>query len=141
MGLKFHPEQGAILICDYSTGFILPKMIKKRPVVVISPRPRRGKHFGTVIPLSTTIPNPVERYHHLLHPLSLPGKFSERETWAKCDMIATVSLDRLDRIKLGKDVNGKRVYTNHVILANDLKAIKKGVLVTLGINLPFDYNR
>jgi mRNA interferase MazF len=31
MPLKFHPEPGTILICDYTTGFIAPEMVKRRP--------------------------------------------------------------------------------------------------------------
>lgn len=135
MALSFHPNQGSVLICDYSTGFILPEMVKKRPVIVITPRPRRRKQLCTVIPLSTTKPNPIEHYHYLLNPLSLPEKFSQTQTWAKCDMIATVSLERLDRIKLGKDKNGKRVYSNHTILIEDLEAIKRCVLIALSINI------
>lgn len=133
MPLQFHPQQGSVLICDYSTGFILPEMIKRRPVIVISPRPRRSRQLCTIIPLSTTKPSHIEEYHHVLNPLSLPGKFSQIETWAKCDMIATVSLERLDRIKLGRDSHGKRIYTTHAILREDFEGIIKCILVALGI--------
>jgi uncharacterized protein YifN (PemK superfamily) len=44
--LKFHPEPGTILICDYSTGFKKPEMVKKRPVVTISPRLKRRDGLG-----------------------------------------------------------------------------------------------
>lgn len=49
------------------------------------------------MPLSTTVPNPVEPFHHRMDPRSLPGKLTRKETRAKCDMLATVSLERLDR--------------------------------------------
>ena len=52
--LKFHPEPGTILICDYSTGFRLPEMVKKRPVVTISPRLKRRDGLITVVPLSVS---------------------------------------------------------------------------------------
>ena len=133
MALKFHPSPGAILICDYSTGFILPEMIKKRPVIVISPRPRRQRQLCTIVPLSTTKPDPIESYHHQLNSLSLPDKLARKETWAKCDMLATVSLERLDRIKIGKDMNGKRIYINHSIISEDMDAIMKCVLTALGL--------
>jgi mRNA interferase MazF len=132
MALKFHPAQGMVLICDYSTGFILPEMIKKRPAVVITPRPRRQRQLCTVIPLSTTRPNPIENYHHRLNALSLPGKLAQVETWAKCDMLATVSLGRLDRIK-SRNESGKRFYMSHHVIGEDLEAIIKGVLTALGI--------
>src|SRR5688572_25176103 len=99
MALKFHPDKGTVLICNFDTGFRAPEMIKKRPVVVISPR-SRSRNLCCVIPLSTSIPHPIEHHHHKLNSLSLPGKFSEKETWAKCDMLNTVSLDRLDCVKI-----------------------------------------
>jgi len=40
LALQFSPAPGAIVICDYSTGFRPPEMVKVRPVVVISPRRR-----------------------------------------------------------------------------------------------------
>ncbi|WP_210210156.1 type II toxin-antitoxin system PemK/MazF family toxin [Rhodopseudomonas palustris] len=59
MTLKFHPEPGTILICDYSTGFKAPEMVKKRPVVTVSPRLKRRDGLVTVVPLSTSRPEPV----------------------------------------------------------------------------------
>ncbi len=64
MPLTFSPRPGEIVICDFSTGFRPPEMVKVRPVVVISPR-RRTSQLVTVVPLSTTPPDPVE-------PLALP---------------------------------------------------------------------
>lgn len=133
MPLKFHPSQGAVLICDYSTGFILPEMIKKRPVVVVTPRPRRQRQLCTVVPLSTTKPEPVEKHHCKLDALSLPDKFSIPEVWVKCDMIATVSLERLDRIKIKKNADGKRLYANHYVINEDLQSIIKCILQGLGL--------
>ncbi|WP_133510682.1 type II toxin-antitoxin system PemK/MazF family toxin [Candidatus Thiosymbion oneisti] len=78
-------------------------MIKRRPVVVISPRPRRSNQLCTSVPLSTTAPNPLEPFHLRMDLRSLPGKLSKKEAWAKCDMPATVSLERLDRVLVGKE--------------------------------------
>lgn len=108
-------------------------MIKKRPVVVISPRPRRGKQLCSVVPLSTTIPAPIEDHHHKLNPRSLPGTFSKNETWAKCDMIATVSLSRLDRVMV-KDGLGKRSYVSNRIIEEDLQSIIRCVLHHFGLS-------
>lgn len=41
MALTFHPKPGAILVCDYDTGFVPPEMVKKRLCIVITPRLRR----------------------------------------------------------------------------------------------------
>lgn len=132
MPLTFHPQPGMVLICDFSTGFKPPEMVKRRPVVVISPRPRRKTQLCIVVPLSTTPPVPVEACHHQLDPASLPGPLSTTPTWAKCDMLATVALDRLDRLKLGREANGKRLYSTQVISADDFKAIQRSVLHALG---------
>lgn len=136
MSLTFHPKPGMVLICDFNTGFKAPEMIKRRPVVVISPRPRRSNQLCTIVPLSTTAPNPVEPFHHRMDPRSLPGKLARRETWAKCDMLATVSLERLDRVMVGKDAGGKRIYVAEQVVAGDLEAIRRGVMIALGIGAP-----
>lgn len=49
-------------------------------------------------------------------------------------MIATVSLERLDRINLGKDESGKRIYATHIVTSENFEAIAKCVLTALGIN-------
>ncbi len=134
MALTFHPKPGMVLMCDFNTGFIAPEMIKKRPVVVISPRPRRSNQLCTIVPLSTTRPVPVELHHHEMDPRSLPGKFAGNETWAKCDMVATVALDRLDRVMVGKERNGKRLYVAQLVILEDFLSIQKSVLMAIGLS-------
>ena len=136
MPLTFHPHPGMVLICDFNTGFKAPEMIKQRPVVVISPRPRRSNQLCTIVPLSTTAPNPVEPFHHRMDPSSLPGKLARKETWAKCDMLATVSLERLDRVMVGKEPGGKRIYVSEQVLDEDFESIRQGVMIALGIVNP-----
>lgn len=128
-----HPNPGDLLICDFTTGFKKPEMVKKRPVVVISPRPRRSTQLCIVVPLSTSAPNPQMPHHHLLEDDSLPEYYRKYENWAKCDMLYTVALDRLDRIKT-RDSDGKRQYINYCITANDLALIRQSVLHGLGLN-------
>lgn len=132
-GLWFHPKPGTLLMCDYNTGFVAPEMIKKRPVVVISPRPRRSTQLCTVVPLSATAPDPIEPHHHKMDAASLPGPWGKIETWAKCDMLATVALSRLDRIMVGKKPDGTRIYAAPQVTGADLKAIQQAVIAGLGI--------
>jgi uncharacterized protein YifN (PemK superfamily) len=134
MALTFHPEPGTVLMCDFNTGFRPPEMVKVRPVVVLSPRRRRWYGLATVVPLSTTPPVPVEPVHHRLDPASLPGRLSARETWAKCDMLYTVSLERLDRVRIGKEPSGRRLYVAERITASDLAAIQRCVEIALGLD-------
>jgi len=133
MALKFHPKQGAIILCDY-TGFKAPEMIKKRPVVVISPRLRRRDGLCTVVPLSTTAPNRVEPYNcelELIRPL--PAPWRAQTHWVKADMLATVGFHRLDLIRTGRDQYGKRKYLNVIVPQDDLERIRVCVLHALGI--------
>ena len=129
VAINFHPTFGALLYCDFS-GFKPPEMVKSRPVFVLS---RRHHSLCTVVPLSGTEPTPMQPYHHLMDPKSLPEKLSRKgDWWAKCDCITTVAYSRLDRIKIGRDPNtGKRIYVENRIGGKDLRAIQKGVLHVL----------
>jgi len=133
MPINFYPEQGAVLVCDFS-GFKSPEMIKRRPVIVISPRFRNRGRLCTIVPLSTTEPRPIEKYHHKLYfnPV-LPEPYSSEFKWVKCDMVYTVSFERLSLLFNGKDELGKRIYENHIISTDELLKIQQCVLIALGI--------
>jgi len=135
MALTYHPQLGEIVLCDYSTGFSPPEMVKRRPVVIVSPRLRNRHDLVTVIPLSTTSPSPIEAHHcpiTLTNPL--PKPFDSPQMWAKCDMIATVSLSRLDRFRAGRVAQGygRRFVTGQVDRAQ-LAEIRKAALHALGL--------
>ena len=133
MPITFYPDHGSILMCDFNGGFHPPEIVKKRPVVIVSPR-RNNHQVCTVIPLSTTAPNPIEKHHHCINPSSLPKSLRGSITWAKCDMIMTVSLSRLDRILDGKGPGGARKYTTGKLTAEDFKSIRMGILYAIGLN-------
>ena len=63
MAIREHPPTGSILMCDFNAGFREPEMVKRRPVVVISPKIRARPGLCTVVALSTTVPAPVMDYH------------------------------------------------------------------------------
>ena len=133
MPLKFNPRPGTLLMCDFGTGFKAPEMTKKRPVVVISPRRRRlTVQLCTIVPLSTAVPDPVEQFHHRMNPRSVPVELGTQESWAKCDMLYTVSLDRLDRVTVNR--GGRRVFVAPRVLDEDLGAIRQGVVNALGLD-------
>lgn len=133
MALKFHPRPGTLLICNFDTGFRRPEMVKKRPVVVISPRRRRSSGLCTVVPLSTRVPDTVQRFHHRLETVSLPPGLRTENTWAKCDMVTTVSMNGLDRVLTGRDRDGKRMYVADQVTEEDLSGIREGVMFALGL--------
>lgn len=112
-------------MCDFH-GNVVPEMVKRRPVVVLA-RNRRNRKLVTIVPLSTTRPEPLEAQHHQLSQNPLPGAQGV-VCWAKCDMIATVSLGRLDRCKAGRGQ-----YVVPTLPAEDLKAIRSAVAIALGV--------
>jgi mRNA interferase MazF len=119
-------------MCDF-TGFKAPEMVKYRPVVVVSRQLNARHNLCTVVPLSTREPNPVCDYHHLMDVDSMPGKLKKKASWAKCDMLFTVALARLDRLK-GPKKNGKRTYLTGVATDIDMVAIQRGILCGLSLS-------
>lgn len=125
MALNFQPRPGQVVMCDFA-GYVAPEMIKVRPVVVVA-RNRKNRNLVTIVPLSTTAPNALEDHHHQLSSNPLPGR--EKITcWAKCDMLATVSLTRLDRFKVAH-----RQYVTPTLPDADFEAIRRAVLNALGL--------
>ena len=133
--LPFQPKPGMLLMCDFDTGFKPPEMVKVRPVVVISPGRKRSRaRLCTVVPLSSAAPRPVEPFHYRIRRQSLPRTLRRRrETWAKCDMLYTVSVDRLDRVRVKK--GGKPTYGTPRVPADVLDAIRGGVIKALGLDV------
>lgn len=123
-GLQFHPKAGTVLICDFS-GNIVPEIIKRRPVVVITPRLPLRDGLCTVVPLSTKAPDHPQPFHVRLETNYLPDQ--DFDSWAKCDLVCSVSMKRLDRIKVGH-----RRYIAPGVSSSDLSAIRLGVLAALG---------
>jgi uncharacterized protein YifN (PemK superfamily) len=122
MALTFQPKVGGVVMCDF-VGFIEPEMVKKRPVVVIA-RNRGNKKLVTVVPLSTTEPETMQPHHYQLPKNPVPAE-KAKKCWAKCDMVATVSIDRMDRLKDGWN----RVVPE--VTAADLNAIRVCVVNAL----------
>lgn len=133
MSILYYPNQGEILLCDYGTNVIAPEMEKRRPIVVVTPRLRRRGELVGVVPLSLTEPDAPEDFHcrfELANPL--PAPFDCPAMWAKCDMYSVVARARLDRFKAGRG-GGKRIFVAGQVSADQLKAIKAGMLCGLGL--------
>lgn len=122
MPLPYHPHPGEVLICDYDQIAVGAEMVKRRPVVVVSRREASGGRLATVIPLSTTEPDPVRNWHHPMPHLRIKGWPDGATTWAKCDMLATVSFDRLNKPYV-KTRSGRN-YTTVMLDAQDLTAVR-----------------
>lgn len=129
MPLKYQPKEATVLICDFS-GFKAPEMIKVRPVVVLR-KHRHNRQLVTVIPLSTTAPSTLEA-HHVELPSYLPG--DAPACWAKCDMIYTVSIARLDRCRVKARHGGSRSYLALQMEPTDFAAVRTAVGASLGFH-------
>lgn len=135
MPLMFHPEPGTILMCDFSSGFVEPEMVKKRPVVVISPKRKHCSGLCTVIAISTVEPNPKSNWHYKLPNASMPISFQNKDSWLKGDMISRVSFNRLNLIKTGKDrATGKRIYFKQRLGREQMKTVYECVLHSLNLS-------
>lgn len=63
MTIREHPAIGTVLMCEFEPGFRVPEMVKRRPVVVISPKIAARPGLCMIVSLSTTPPDPVMQYH------------------------------------------------------------------------------
>lgn len=134
MPIHEHPEKGSILLCDFTNGFKNPEMDKLRPVIVLSPKIKARPHLCTVVSLSTTAPDKEMPYHAQIdiNP-PLPKKYDSKGLWIKGDMVNAVGFHRLDFIRIGKDLTGKRIYYYKTISEEQLKLVKACVLRGMGL--------
>lgn len=111
-------------------------MVKTRPVVIITPRLHGRRDLVGIVPLSTTPPDPLCAHHHELPIGTMPRSLQASAThvWAKCDMVYTFSLARLDRLRAGKDrQTGKRIYEVGQLDLAHILAIRRCVAAAFGI--------
>jgi uncharacterized protein YifN (PemK superfamily) len=96
-------------------------MVKRRPVIVISRRETHNRRLCTVIPLSTTAPSPVCSWHHPLPHVKVTGWQANEPMWAKCDMLVTVSFERLNKPYLKTRLG--RNFVAHKLEVIDINAV------------------
>ena len=133
MPIQYHPKPGQVFWCDFR-GNIWPEIDKKRPVVIFTPKYSQRTDLVAVVPLSTTAPPTICDFHCLLekHPFPASAKKDEK-SWAKCDLIQTVTFTRLTGY-WEEVVDGKRKYLDCRISDADMLKIKKAVLHGLGLS-------
>ncbi|MEC3950649.1 type II toxin-antitoxin system PemK/MazF family toxin [Sphingobium sp. HWE2-09] len=118
MPLPYHPRPGTVVICDFSTGFRSPEMVKRRLAVTISPKLKRRNDLVTIVPLSATPPDPLCDWHCQID-IAPPDPWGDMPRWAKCDMLATVGYWRLNLPYEKHAVTGTRKYVQ-IELPEDL---------------------
>jgi mRNA interferase MazF len=128
MAIDFHPKRGTVLMCDFTTGFKPPEMVKRRHVVVVSPRYRRHTGLCLVVPFSSVAPFEIEPHHHEIRAGKYPFFDPVKPVWAKADMLTCVSFQRLDRVlQYGR-------YASPILRSDDLEAIQKAVSEALQLD-------
>ena len=136
MAITEHPPLGTVVICDFNSGFRIPEMCKRRPVVVISPKITGRPGLCTVVTLSTDTPQPIMPYHGQidLRP-RLPSPWESDGVWVKGDMVNAVGFHRLDLVRLGKSGTGRRIYLLTPLSDENIKTIRKLVLRAQGLSV------
>lgn len=134
MPLTYAPKAGTVIVCDYGKGFRPPEMVKRRPAIIISPQIQGRPNLCTVVPISTSRPDRVMSYHLELPNLVLPEPFNGGPNWVKADMVFAASFNRCDLIRAGKDETGRRHYNLICITDEELKAVRRAVLCSIGLS-------
>lgn len=113
-------------MCDFA-GYIEPEIVKRRRVIVVSPR-NPGAQIVLVVPVSTTAPRSLRAIHVHFPPNAYPC-FGEVDAWAKADLLAHVRLERLDRVK----VRGLGYLRTVKLKPEDYRKVQQAVLHALGL--------
>lgn len=124
--LRFQPAPGTILNCDFR-GFVPPEMVKPRQVVVLWKHKSNAK-LVYILPLSTTPPHDESLAVELDRlPIPRPGQDPKTRIWIKCDMVYTLSTDRLSMpvSRASRRVAAAPININ--ISTSDLVRVKKAV--------------
>ncbi len=133
MPVSHPPKLGAVVLCDFSKGFVPPEMVKRRPAIVISPKISVRAGLCTVVPISTEVPRVILAYHVELTGLDLPPPWDTGPNWVKADMVYAVSLSRIDLFRRRSEHGGKRIYDEKTLSPEDLLKVRKAVLCGLGM--------
>jgi uncharacterized protein YifN (PemK superfamily) len=109
-------------------------MVKTRASIVVSPRAVGHPQLVTLVPLSNTAPEPIRAFHCEIPPMFLP-KFMQSTggaRWAKCDMLYTMSLDRLELPQTSRDrKTGKRQYETPRLDLDHLRRVRACIAAAL----------
>lgn len=126
--ISFVPAAGMMLLCDFSTGFRPPEMIKVRVVIVVSERDK-NRDTCIVVPISTNENRDSDRP---VVPLTQAKYgFLRADSWAKCQIPNAVALRRLYLLR-GPDGRGLDSHGT-MIDAADLRAVRNGAEIAIGL--------
>ncbi|MFN3512724.1 MAG: type II toxin-antitoxin system PemK/MazF family toxin [Phenylobacterium sp.] len=133
MTVVIHPQPGTIVRVDLNDGFRPPEMVKRRPCIVLSPPLPGRPQLCTIVPLSTTPPNPAGAHHMQIEfDPPLPHPYIEPRMWVKADVVLTVAFHRL-RLLFSRWDQGQRVYDVRVLDPQVFEDVKACVRAGLGL--------
>jgi len=133
MTVNRHPLSGTIVRIDLSEGFRPPEIGKRRPAVVLSPLLPGRPQMCTIVPLSTTPPNPVLPHHmQIVFDPPLPPPYSDPVAWLKGDIVLTVAFRRLRYLFAGHG-KGERNYDIRVLDRETFARVQRCVRFGLGL--------
>jgi mRNA interferase MazF len=133
MPIQYHPGLRAVLLCDFSRGFLPPEMVKRRPAIVIVPQMGSRAKLCTVVPISTDPPHKPNNYNVELPGLKLPEPYDKGPNWVKADLIFSASFARLDLFRSDRGEGGKRIYEAVFISPDDFRLVQRAILCGLGM--------
>lgn len=123
-----------MVLVHFDKAFREPEMVKSRPCIVVSKRIKHRPNLVTVVPLSTTRPDPVMPYHcEIAMDMELPKRWSATTCWVKGDMIYALGFDRADLFHLGRGPDGRRVYQTQTVSRDTLAKAQRCILAELGL--------
>jgi mRNA interferase MazF len=132
MTVIIHPQPGTIVRVDLTEGFRPPEMVKRRPCVILSPPLPGRQQLCSIVPLSTTEPNRIERYHTVLEfDPPLPAPYESPRMWLKGDIVLTVAFHRLRFLFLPG--RGQRQYDIRVLDPEAFVRVQQCVKAGLGL--------
>lgn len=127
MALNYAPSRGEVLICRFPEDHRAPEMVKTRPVLVLNSQAQIKQSGGlvTIVPISLTKPEPVKPWHLQLPLVCVPEPMRRLvgDRWAKCDMLYTFHMDRLELAK-GPKARARRTYHKGKADLQTLEAIR-----------------
>jgi uncharacterized protein YifN (PemK superfamily) len=150
MGLPYHPKLATIYLCDFPKrdanlhegDLELGETDKTRLVIVMNRKLEGRGRLVNIVPISMTPPAVQMPWHVLIPKSCLPPmvvKSSGADRYAKCDMICTVSLDRLSLYQghwnsKRERMQRKRITESGKLDLEALKKVKLAIAAALGIH-------
>ncbi|MCU1197522.1 type II toxin-antitoxin system PemK/MazF family toxin [Stenotrophomonas maltophilia] len=135
MGLLYHPRPGEIFMCEFPQEYLHGEMVKKRPVIILNKKMDGRPTLVNVVPISMTPPDIVCAHHVPIGRMSMPKGLRDQEgdRWAKCDMVYTMSIQRLDFVRGHRSNSGARVRDAGALPPATLLAVRLATAKCLGV--------